>query len=202
MASTPRGSIGMPATRGYAKRPLHDDVGLARSPRRVARLAFGSRREVVAASPRGRSAPAAIAARPADAAGSGSYSHDDAVERVGEPIGIVRHDNGDGIAGVARAVAGEHGMTWRRPRGSGTSGGTVGASSGSSLERPHGEHAVERRAPLAVDSAHPRVSVGTADQSEVEQVRRADVVEVAAASGDEAGVFLPLERGADAARAS
>jgi pyruvate dehydrogenase E1 component alpha subunit/2-oxoisovalerate dehydrogenase E1 component alpha subunit len=59
------------------------------------------------------------------------------------------------------------------------------------------KHAVERARRGAVDAAHVGVRVRAADDRGVQQAGETQVVDVAAAPGDESRVFLALERGAD-----
>ena len=66
--------------------------------------------------------------------------------------------------------------------------------------REYREHAGERERSAGVDPDDPRVSVGTANQGRVDGVGQADVIHVAAAAGEQAPVFLALDRRADHAR--
>ena len=63
------------------------------------------------------------------------------------------------------------------------------------VERPHGADALDSaRAP---DRADAGVRVRTPHEAEVQQPGQRQVVEIVPLSGDEAAVFLALERGAD-----
>ena len=85
------------------------------------------------------------------------------------------------------------GCTYGRPFGSGTSGGTfAAASSGRSASVHTAVDASQGARHSSVHRQHAGVGVRAADQGHVEQPRHAHVVEVAAAAGDEAAVFLPL----------
>ena len=65
------------------------------------------------------------------------------------------------------------------------------------VERPHRHHAVETRGRRAVDAEHAGMGVRAPHQAQVQEIRQLQVVEVSPQAGDEAAVFLTLERRAE-----
>ena len=198
-ASAPRVSIGTPASRAWRQRSPHDDVGCARAParRRPRRpratwTAALSGQSVVKARGRGQRRLGR------HQRGERLVVHGDALERVGQAIGVVGDDHGHRLAHVADEVAGEDGGRERaalvRPFG-------PGQDRARRLGQVAGAHAATTpgavRAALSSTSGDARVGMEASHDAEVQRPRAREVVQVAARPDEEAAIFLPSRRAAD-----
>src|SRR5581483_4971392 len=121
----------------------------------------------------------------------------DRLDRIARNIGIGGDHDGDGVADVVDAVAGEHGVLWRFQIGNRGGAGDVAAfvvDVGAGEDR---DDAGQVPGGGGIDPSDSRVRVRAAQDGCVQQPRQPDVIDVGANPFDQAGIFDPLHRTAD-----
>jgi hypothetical protein len=177
--------------------PGQDHVRLIEAGARVPRLPGAHGREVVR--------PLVMHARRGRHQGRGRRHgrrerlvlHENLVERVRQPVGVLGDDDCHGVARMASALTAERGMNVGPAARLGHERGNRRRQFRNVPQRPHGRDALDPSRRITLDPDYAGMGVRAPHQPQMEHARESDVVEEAAAAGDQARVLLALDRGAD-----